>query len=262
MNDETNDPLVPDAIERPTRAVRDVAIAVAAVAVAVAAVVAVFVLVEARGAVAEIRGAAAEGHAAAAEQRAFLRKQSETLDGKGAETIAGALATVDELRGIAHDLRAGLLPQVGAALGDFRTAAAAAPGIANSLSETAAGLPQVLAEDNGEVVTILRSVGKSTDNLVVITDPENVAPLKATMFEISEATPSILGNLTETTAHIEVISKNSAEVSTYYKQKILPQPYQPTGNKFVRALKRTGHYSVQLLRATPEIAVVAVQVLK
>lgn len=263
MPDPVNDPLVADAIESPARSaevvlrvLRDLALTTMCAALAVAAVY--------------VARAAQDVSRLTATQRVMLAEQQATLAGSVAAALASISETTthvdrvtDEAAATLAHVRGSTLLQVDAAVGSLRdrtdqlgpaiaTTTAHVDSILGHADDMVMDADTLLRVNGDELGKVLVNLRKTSDNIVIITAPDQYA-------EVLDGVRAATAALGDTMQHVDVVAANSADVSTYYRQKIIPQPYRPTGPWWLRGLKYTGHYSLQVLKATPQLAVIGLQ---
>jgi hypothetical protein len=260
MRLDANDPLVDDRIERPAHTARELARTAFYVAAAVAMGVVAWAAVA-------VKDTAYEMRSAAREQRAFLVAQGEAFERSSREIVRAARDTAVETRELVADARQ-VLPELERAARGAADTVAKGPIVADELAATIAAPRETIeagtalvdegrefvAGSRAEAVAALASLATVAHRVEVETAPERVEPLRA---EIATA----LGAGRRSLERVEVVASNAAVVSDHWRAKLAPPPYRPTGNRFVRALKYAGHYSLKVLKATPELVVVGLEVL-
>ncbi len=256
---DDNDALIPDALERPAkevslvlRTLRDLALLVLAIACAVAAF---YVALAAR----DVSRWATEARQATIEQQAVLVTQVGDIltEVRGATT--DVRAATQQATGVLSDVRTTTLPRMNGAFDDLHA----------TIDRTAPKVDAILGHVDDTVVTVNRTIEvrsdqlggviaelqKTSANVAIITDPSEVEPIYASIRESA-------ADMKTSMNHVTVVTANAAEVSTYYKSRIIPRAYKPTGNPLIRGLKYSAHYTLEVLKSTPQIAIVAIQVLR
>lgn len=258
---DANDPLVPDQLEVPARSaevvirvLRDLALLVLAVAAAVAATY-----------VARAAQDVSQWTRVQRENTIDLQRVNTLLD--TTERVVGHVDTVTgEAAATLTTVRTTTIPRVNGSLDGIN---AATGHVGPAIDLVAARADKVLASVDGLIITadtqlgdrgnqlgeVLADLVKVTDHVVILTAPEQYEQVLA---DVKTAT----ANLGKVSDHVQVISANAEEVSTFYKFKVLPQPYRPSGNFLLKGFKYTGHYGLQVLKAAPKLVVVGLQLLQ